>query len=97
MDENDIGKVFLFALEWDWTVVGRLVGFVGERLILSEAGYFTRTGATFNQLCKRGFVMEGERRTLFHPSLAVNGRMRVPNRGLVWEWEAAWPQPSTEG
>lgn len=58
MNENDIGKVFLWALPWDWTVVGRLVGFVGNRLIVTEAGYFTRTGATFDRLCVEGFNSE---------------------------------------
>lgn len=88
MNENDIGKVFLFALPWGWTWVGRLEGFIGDRLILVEAGYFTRTGATFDLLCRNGFVTE----TSFHTVKTEDGRVRVPNVGIVMPWEAAWPQ-----
>lgn len=88
MREEDIGKVFLFALPWDWTVVGRLEGFIGDRLIVGQAGYFTRTGATFDKLCKDGF--NGE--TLFHAIQTAGGRIRVPNAGMVFPWEAEWPQ-----
>lgn len=88
MDEKDIGKVFLISLPWDWTVVGRVTGFVGDRLILEEAGYFTVTGATFDILCKEGF----NERTKFHPIKTSRGSIRVPNQGLVFPWEGQWPQ-----
>lgn len=91
MKESDIGKVFLFACPWDWTFVGRFVGFVGDRLILHEAGYFTRTGATFDRLCKEGFVDE----TVFHPSKIANGEIRIPDGGPIFPWEAEWPQKET--
>lgn len=93
MNESDIGRVFLLALPWDWTVVGRLEGFVGDRLIMAEAGYFTRTGATFDRLCKAGFVAE----TIFHPIKTAGGRIRVPNAGMIFPWEAAWPQKEKGG
>lgn len=88
MNEHDIGKVFLFAVPWDWTFVGRLEGFIGDRLIIAEAGYFTRTGATFDRLCKEGFVAE----TQFHAIKTSGGRVRIPNAGVVFPWEADWPQ-----
>lgn len=88
MNENDIGRVFLLSLPWDWTVVGRLHGFVGDRLILKEAGYFTRTGATFDVLCKDGFNAN----TQFHAMEGDGGEMRVPNAGMVFPWMADWPQ-----
>lgn len=90
MNEDDVGKVFLFALPWDWTVVGRFVGFAADRLILHEAGYFTRTGATFDRLCSDGFTAE----TQFHAMKGPNGELRIPNAGLVFPWTAAWPQGS---
>ncbi len=90
MNEQDVGKVFLFAIPWDWTVVGRFVAIVGDRLLLAEAGYFTRTGATFDRLCTGGFTGE----TKFHPLKANGGRLYIPNRGLVFPWDAAWPQRS---
>lgn len=93
MNENDIGKVFLLSLPWDWTVVGRLEGFLGDRLILAEAGYFTRTGATFDLLCKHGFNQQ----TQFHPIQTAGGRIRVPNVGMVFPWEADWPQQTKRG
>lgn len=88
MNENDIGKVFLFALPWDWTWIGRLEGFIGDRLIIAEAGYFTKTGSTFDLLCKSGFVAG----TQFHPIQTSGGRARIPNAGIVLMWEADWPQ-----
>ena len=88
MNESHVGKVFLFALPWDWTVVGRLEGFIGERLILTEAGYFTRTGLPFDQLCIEGF----NERTRFIKLRTKDGRVYVPNVGLVFPWEAKWPQ-----
>ena len=84
MNESDVGKVFLLAIPWDWTVIGRLKGMVGDRLVLEEAGYFTRTGATFDVLCKTGFAAE----TSFH----LCGEIRVPNQGMVFPWTAEWPQ-----
>lgn len=93
MNESDIGKVFLLAIPWDWTVVGRLEGFIGDRLILAEAGYFTRTGATFDRLCKHGFTGD----TQFHAIQTAGGRIRVPNMGLVFPWEAPWPQKPKKG
>ncbi len=90
MNEDDLGKVFLWAVPWDWSFVGRFAGYVGDRLILHEAGYFTRTGATFDRLCSEGFVAE----TQFHPSKAPSGEIRIPNAGVVIPWTAAWPQPA---
>jgi hypothetical protein len=85
MNEDDVGKVFLWALPWDWTLVGRFAGYVGDKMLLEEAGYFTRTGATFDKLCRTGFTAE----TQFHPM----GRMRVrADFNILREWEADWPQ-----
>ena len=92
MKEDDVGEVFLFACPWDWTFVGRLEGFVGGRLIITEAGYFTRTGATFDVLCKEGF----NENTRFHPARTSDGRLRIPNVGPVFPWGAKWPQSPTQ-
>lgn len=89
MNESDVGKVFLLALRWDWTFVGRFVGFSGDLLVLEEAGYFTRPGTTFDRLCKNGFVKE----TQFHAAKTPRGRVCVANAiNVKWEWEAEWPQ-----
>lgn len=91
MNDSDIGKVFLFACPWDWTIVGRFEGFIGagseQRLLVGEAGYFTKTGATFDKLCKDGFVNETE----FHQIKTDRGRIRIPDAGLVFPWEGEWP------
>ena len=84
MTEEDLGKVFLFAVPWDWSFVGRFLGFSGDRLLIGEAGYFTRTGATFDKLCAEGFVTE----TQFH----LCGEIKIPNLGPVFPWKAKWPQ-----
>lgn len=90
MREEDIGKVFLFAIAWDWTWVGRLEGMIGDMLVLTEAGYFTRTGTTFENLCKDGFVAETE----FHAVRTKDGRARISNNvNVLLSWEADWPQP----
>lgn len=88
MNEKDIGKVFLLPVPWDWTFVGRLMGFIGDRVILHQAGYFTKTGATFDKLCAEGFTKD----TDFHPAAGPDGELRVPNSGPVFPWYAAWPQ-----
>lgn len=88
MNEHDIGKVFLFSCPWDWTFVGRLEDFIGDRLVITEAGYFTRTGATFDVLCKDGF----QGNTEFHAVKTKDGRIRIPNGGPVFPWESDWPQ-----
>ncbi len=85
MNEDDIGKVFLICAPWDWTVVGRFVGYVGGMLLLEEAGYFTRTGATFDKLSKNGFTSE----TQFHPVGTLRLRSDI---NLCIPWEADWPQ-----
>jgi hypothetical protein len=91
MNDDDVGKVFLWALPWDWTVVGRFEGFVGEgdgrRLMVSQAGYFTKTGATFDKLCKTGFVEETE----FHQIKTSGGRIRIQDAGMIFPWESEWP------
>lgn len=91
MTERDIGRVFLFACSWDWSIVGRVAGFEGIFVVLTEAGYFTRTGAVFPELCAKGFVAD----TQFH-AMQNGARIRI---GLspdlkIFDWTAAWPQPS---
>ncbi len=94
MNEDDIGKVFLLALKWDWTFVGRFMGFKGSLIVLHQAGYFSRPGTTFDVLCKTGFVTSGDRKTQFHPSQAPDGLVEVANDiNVKWLWEAPWPQP----
>jgi hypothetical protein len=91
VNEDDIGKVFLLAMKWDWTWVGRFAGIENGRIILEQAGYFSRTGQTFGLLCKNGF----NEQTQFHPVLTDGGRVRLemdPN--VILEWAADWPQPT---
>ncbi len=87
MSEEDIGKVFLVAFPWDWTIAGRFKGYRGTAMIFEEAGYFTRTGATFDVLCSEGFTPE----TQFHNK--GDGILRTrTDFNLIKEWKAAWPQ-----
>jgi len=98
MNEDDVGKVFLIACQWDFTYVGRFVGFCGGLIVLEEAGYFRRTGKTFDLLCKEGFQMTGDNHTIFCMAQTPKGRIRIANAiNLLWEWEAAWPQPAQGG
>ena len=84
MNEDDIGKVFLFAVQWDWTWIGRFKGYRGALLLLDEAGYFTRTGATFDVLCKEGL----QENTEFH----MVGTARISaNINVLIPWQPAWP------
>ncbi len=86
MNEEDIGKAFLIALPWDWTIVGRFRGYVGGMMIFDQAGYFTRPGATFDKLCKSGFVAE----TIFN-TFGDGMRVRI-DANLILPWSAPWPQ-----
>lgn len=98
MEESDVGKVFLLALQWDFTFVGRFIGLVGGLIVLEEAGYFRRTGKTFDLLCKEGFQLTGDNHTIFCASQAPRGRVCVANAiNVKWEWEAQWPQPTPGG
>ena len=89
MNESDVGKVFLFAMRWDWTFVGRFVRFVGSRIEVEQAGYFTRTGATFDALTTKGFTTE----TNFCPFKQKAVRIgSIEDINLLVPWEADWPQ-----
>lgn len=81
------GKYYLFACPWDWTFVGEFVGYNGrDMLIVRNAGYFTRTGATFDILSSKGFQSE----TKFH-ARQDGAEMAIPAGGPWWPWTAATP------
>jgi len=91
MNEDDLDKVFLLAMKWDWTFVGRFVGFRAGKIVLHQAGYFTRPGKTFDALCSEGFARE----TQFHPFRGDNGEAvigGVEDINLKVEFMARWPQ-----
>ncbi len=94
MNEDDVGQVFLLAMKWDWTYVGRFMGFRGGLLVLHQAGYFTRPAKTFELLCSEGFLLSGDGRTRFHASQDRDGEICVANEiNGKWRWLADWPQP----
>jgi hypothetical protein len=83
------GKYYLFAASWDWTYVGRLRGIKGTKLVIDHFGYFTRTGTTFDKLCRTGFVKD----TQFHP--CGNGLLIDIDGTKLFPWHAKtnWPNP----
>ena len=83
----EVDKYYLFACPWDWTFVGQYVKHLSfHELVIRNGGYFTRTGATFEILCSKGFVSE----TTFHPT--VDGiEQIIPAQGPKWRWMAKTP------
>ena len=83
----EVGKFYLFACPWDWTFVGRYVGKPSwDEIEIADSIYFTRTGATFDVLCRDGLVMQGNDKSLIH-----GGPRFIPAAGPKWEWRAATP------
>jgi hypothetical protein len=79
------GTFWLFACPWDWTWVGRYVKHLSfQELIIDDALYFTRTGATFDLLCKDGLTGQSQ----IHP--CGNGII-IPAQGPKIPWRAATP------
>ena len=76
----------MLALPWFFTVVGRFVRQVNFREIeLSDALYFTRTGATFDVLSSKGMQKESQ----FHHF--AEKRIIVPDGGIKIPWTAKTP------
>lgn len=85
-DHLEVGKFYLFACPWDWTFVGRYVRRVDlDTIEVEDSIYFTRTGATFDRLCKTGLI-QGESGSKTH-----GGPRFIPAAGPKWEWTAATP------
>ena len=78
------GKYYLFACPWDWTFVGRYVRHANrDEIVIDNAGYFTRTGATFDVLSEKGFASD----TKFH-ARKDGAEMIIPAQGPKWPWTA---------
>ena len=81
------GKFYLFACPWDWTFVARYVRHESFcRIVVKDAGYFTRTGATFDKLASEGFTRE----TQFHPT-SGGPEQEITGPAVVWPWRAKTP------
>jgi hypothetical protein len=81
------GQWYLFAVPWDWTFVGQFVRHVSrDEIAIRNGGYFTRTGATFDRLCRDGFTPE----TKFHDCSDL-GEIIIPAQGPKFPWRAATP------
>ena len=81
------GKYYLFACPFFWTFVGEYVRDLNfQKIIVRNAGYFTRTGATFDILCSKGF----QRETAFVDCSAL-GEMPIPSQGPWFPWLAKTP------
>jgi hypothetical protein len=81
------GKFYLIACPWDWTFVGEFVRFEGrDYIIVKNAGYFTRTGATFDKLSRAGFNAN----THFHAT-PDGPEQGIPAGGPWWPWRARTP------
>jgi hypothetical protein len=85
------GKWYLFCTPWDWTFIGQYVRHISrDELLVRNAGYFTKTGATFDKLCLTGFTAD----TKFHDCSAL-GEMPIPAQGPKFPWLA--PRPWMKG
>ena len=83
------GKFYLFACPFFWTFVGRYVKHLNfQELVIEDAIYFTRTGATFDILCTKGLVLEGEGRSRYH---VLPGQPIISAQGPKIEWRAKTP------
>lgn len=81
------GKVYLFACPWDWTFVAEYVRHESpSRIVVKNAGYFTRTGATFDKLAKEGFNTN----TQFHPTHG-GVEQEITGPAVVFPWQAETP------
>jgi hypothetical protein len=94
------GKFYLFACPFFFTFVGQYVRHLNfQEIVLANAGYFTRTGATFDVLCSKGLVT-GSNGSQFHPcavTLVLPDGTEIPNGVLIpaqgpkFPWEAKTP------
>ncbi len=81
------GKFYLFSCPWDWTFVGRYVKHLSFcQIVIADAGYFTRTGATFDKLSSEGFTKE----TQFHPTVG-GAEQIIAGPVQAWRWMAKTP------
>ncbi len=84
------GKFYLFACPFYWTWVGRFESQPDfQNLRITDAIYFTYTGATFDLLCSQGLVLSGDHKSRFHGPfpevlLPANPTVKIP-------WNAATP------
>lgn len=79
------GKFYIFSCPFFWTFVGRFVRQITlQDFLIDDALYFTRTGATFDILCKKG--MQGE--SIFH---VVGNGIIIPAQGPKFPWHAPTP------
>ena len=79
------GKFYLISSPWFWTFVGRYIRHANfSEIVLEDAVYFTRTGATFDKLATKGMVGESQ----YHP---LPGEILIPAQGLKIPWLAKTP------
>lgn len=84
------GRYYLFACPWDWTFVGQFVRYVNrDEIAVRNAGYFTRTGATFDILCRDGLNANSK----FCPcdGHPETGELIIPAHGPKFPWNAPTP------
>lgn len=84
------GQFYLFACPWDWTWVGQYVRHIngGQEIVIDNALYFTRTGATFDVLTRSGMILSGDKKSLYHP---CGDGIIIPAYGPKIPWRAPTP------
>jgi hypothetical protein len=88
------GKFYLFSSPFFWTFVGRFMRRVDMYDIeANDVIYFTRTGATFDILCKSGLIMSGDRKSLYH---YCGDGILIPAQGPKFPWHAKTPWAKKE-
>jgi hypothetical protein len=95
------GDWYLFACPFFFTYVGRYVRHLSfQDLVIADAIYFTRTGATFDRLCSEGLVLTGGKKSLYHPAAVplelptgevIRGGVIIPAQGPKHPWRAGTP------
>ena len=100
------GKFYLYACPFFWTWVGEYVMHLNfQEVVIADAMYFTRTGATFDILCDKGLILGGDQESLICPirrdlMLADGAKVRngaiIPAQGPKLAWGAATPWVKNE-
>lgn len=81
------GKFYLIVSPFFMTYVGRFVRVLNFREVaIDNALYFTRTGTTFNNLCKSGMVAESQ----YH-AFENDVEQIVPFEGAKFPWNGPTP------
>jgi hypothetical protein len=85
------GKFYLFSCPFYWTFVARFRKQLNfQELLVEDAIYFTRPGATFDVLCHKGLVRSGSNKSQYHgpfPELIIPAH---PTVKFPWLAETPW-------